>query len=81
MMKIRKDSNLSFLGRFGIGPLVVGAIVTPMAALLVWQKPSSGDAWLVLALAATFLACGLGAIIRGFWLDLKPNSRDAVSHD
>ena len=71
MIGIRKDSNLVSYGRFGIGPLVMGAIALRFAVIAVRQFPQEGDAWLALTLSATMTACGLGAILYGWWQDWR----------
>ena len=73
-MKIRKDGNLQLMMRFGIGPLVMGGVVTPFAVIAVRRYPLEGDAWLALTLSITMMACGLGAILYGWWLDWRTDS-------
>ena len=71
MMRIRKDGNLQFMLRFGIGPLAMGGAVTPFAVIAVRRFPLEGDAWLALTLSITMMGCGLGAILYGWWLDWR----------
>lgn len=71
MVGIGKDSNLVAYGRFGIGPLVMGAVVMWFSVRAVRLFPEEGDAWLALTLSATMTACGFGAIIYGWWLDRR----------
>ena len=71
MMGFKKDSNLASYGRFGIGPLVMGSIVTWFAVLAVRRFPDEGDAWLALTLSVTMTGCGFFTILYGWWLDWR----------
>lgn len=71
MVGFEKDSNLFSYGRFGIGPLFMGAVVMWFSVRAVRQFPEEGDAWLALTLSATMTACGLGIILYGWYLDWR----------
>ncbi len=68
-MKVRKDSNLLALGRFGIGALIAGVILMPFAVIAVQRFPNAGNAWLALTLSVTMIVGGLLAFVYGWWLD------------
>ena len=71
MVGFKKDSNLFAYGRFGIGPLVMGAVVVWFSVRAVLLFPGEGDAWFALTLSATMTLCGLLAIIYGWLLDWR----------
>ncbi len=75
MLGLKKDSNLASYGRFGIGPLVMGSIVTWFAVAAVRRFPNEGDAWLALTLSVTMTGCGLFTILYGWWLDWRSQAR------
>ena len=75
MIKLRNDSNLLFLARFGVPPLIMGCVVTPFTVVAVRRFPQEGDAWLALTLSFAIMGCGLGAILYGWWLDWRSGQR------
>ena len=78
MMKIRKDSNLSVLGRFGIAPFLGGGSVTALA--IYWAKAGlvtvNGNFWLGLTMSATIMLIGPGIFLYSWWLDREENRRN-----
>ena len=78
MIKIRKDSNLSVLGRLGLPALILGAAFTAFSAGIALRYPDEGDAWLALAISVGILLSGIMAIAYSWWLDWKesPQRRD-----
>ncbi len=81
MMKIRKDSNLSVLGRFGIAPLLGGGGVTGLAVY--WAKAGhvvvNGDFWLGLTMSATIALIGPIIFLYSWLLDRKENRRSSTA--
>ncbi len=73
MMRIRKDSHLATVGRFGVAPLICGGAVTAWAAYMAraGKVVTNGDFVLGITMSLTITLIGAGVLGYGWWLDWR----------